>query len=186
MERLGKCGGYVMPELADYLGFKQQKLGELREKLAEPGTVPIPIAATCKVAGGSGVRPVQVREFSVVTDSSSVLAGYNLGPTAPELLLTAMASCLAHTFLIVAANRGLSYDALEVEVRGTIDFRGVLEVTPEAPIPPRELQYEARIKTNAGVEELTAVQQEVERLCPVLRAVTEPIPVQGRILLAGD
>ncbi len=74
-----------MPELSDYLEFKQQKLGELREKLAAPNTAPIPIAATCKVAGGSGVRPVQVCEFSVVTDSSPVLAGYNLGPTAPEL-----------------------------------------------------------------------------------------------------
>jgi hypothetical protein len=26
-----------MPELSDYLEFKQQKLGELREKLADPG-----------------------------------------------------------------------------------------------------------------------------------------------------
>jgi hypothetical protein len=61
-----------------------------------------------RVAGGSGVRPVSIREFTIVTDSAPALAGYNLGPTAPELLLASLASCLAHTYLIVAANRGVT------------------------------------------------------------------------------
>lgn len=171
-----------MPDLSDYLSFKAERMAALRERLAQPHAAPLALEATARVAGGSGVRPVRVREFTIVTDSGPALAGYDLGPTAPELLLSALASCLAHTFLIVAAGRGLPYDELAVTVRGTIDFRGVLEVSPGAPIGPQGLSYEARISSPAGDAELDAVRQEVERLCPVLRALTEPTPVRGAVV----
>lgn len=168
--------------LSEYLRFKAERMHALRDTLSDPGTQPIALKATARVAGGSGVRPVRVREFSIVTDSGAGLAGYDLGPTAPELLLSALASCLAHTFLIVAASHGLSYDALEVTVSGEIDFRGVLEVDTNAPISPQNLTYEARVSSNADAEQLAFVQREVERLCPVLRAMTEPMLVRGNIV----
>jgi uncharacterized OsmC-like protein len=171
-----------MPNLSDYLNFKAERLADLRERLAQPDAAPAALEATARVAGGSGVRPVRVREFTIVTDSGPALAGYDLGPTAPELLLSAMASCLAHTFLIVAASRGLAYDELAVTVRGTIDFRGVLDVGADVPVGPQGLSYEARISSPASADELEAVRQEVERLCPVLRAVSEPTPVRGAVV----
>jgi len=170
--------------LNGYLQFKAGRMAELRGRLAQPGAGPIALEATARVAGGSGVRPVRVREFTIVTDSGPALAGYDLGPTAPELLLSALASCLAHTFLIVAAGRGLAYEELSVTVRGSIDFRGVLEVSPDAPVGPQNLSYEARISSPAGDDELAAVRAEVERLCPVLRALTDPTPVLGAIIRA--
>lgn len=173
-----------MPTLPDYLDFKRDKLTTLREKLSAPDAAPIELQATARVAGGSGVRPVQVRTFTVVTDSGAALAGYDLGPSAPEVLLCALASCLAHTFLIVAATRGVAYDSLEVEVRGSIDFRGVLEVDPTVPTEPHSITYEARIASSADAGQLEQVRQDVERLCPVLRAVTQPIAVQGTVIQA--
>jgi hypothetical protein len=86
-----------VPTLSDYLAFKAQRMAALREKLAAPDAAPAPLRAVARVAGGSGVRPVSIREFTIVTDSAPALAGYNLGPTAPELLLASLASCLAHT-----------------------------------------------------------------------------------------
>lgn len=170
-----------MPNLSDYLMFKAGRMAALSERLAAPDTTPISLAASCRVAGGSGVRPVRVREFTVVTDSGPGLAGYDLGPTAPELLLSALASCVAHTFLIVAARRGVRYDALEVTVRGEIDFRGVLEVDPAAPIAPRNLHYVAAIDSPADDATLAAIKAEVERLCPVLLVVTQPQVVTGEL-----
>jgi uncharacterized OsmC-like protein len=170
-----------MPELAEYLAFKAERMAALRKRLALPDAQPQQLAATARVAGGSGVRPVRVREFTIVTDSGPGLAGYDLGPTAPELLLCSLASCLAHTFLIVAATRGVHYDKLEVTMQGSIDFRGVLEVDPNVPVVPQELRYEARIASSASSADLAAIQQEVERLCPVLRALTTPLEVQGSI-----
>jgi uncharacterized OsmC-like protein len=173
-----------MPDLADYLEFKAQRMAIMRERLAAPDAQPFALEATARVAGGSGVRPVRVREFTIVTDSGPGLAGYDLGPTAPELLLSALASCLAHTFLIVAATRGLRYASLEVTVRGSIDFRGVLEVDPNMPTTPQDLRYEARLSSPASDAELAEVQREVERLCPVLGALTQPIAVSGAVVRA--
>lgn len=170
-----------MPTLPDYLEYKQACMTSLRERLRQPAAGPIPLLATCRVAGGSGVRPVRVREFTVVTDSSPALAGYDLGPTAPELLLSSLASCLAHTFLIVAANRNLSYRSLEVAVQGNIDFRGVLEVDPEAPTMPQDLRYTATIDCDLDPETLASIQADVERLCPVLQVITQPMAVHGEI-----
>jgi uncharacterized OsmC-like protein len=171
-----------MATLANYLAFKRSKLAELRKRLQEPAGAPFELKATARIAGGSGVRPVRVREFTIVTDSGPALAGYDLGPSAPELLLSALASCLAHTYLIVAADRGIAYDTLEVEVRGSIDFCGVLEVGADAPIPPQQLRYEARIGSQVGAQQLAQLQREVERLCPVLQALTQPLVVEGVVV----
>ena len=168
-----------MTTLPEYLNFKAQRMAALREKLAAPDAAPAPLCAVARVAGGSGVRPVSIREFTIVTDSAPALAGYNLGPTAPELLLASLASCLAHTYLIVAANRGTQFETLEVEVTGQIDFRGVLEVTPDAPIAPSGLAYVARVSGDVSDDELRQIRAEVERLCPVFRALVEPVPVSG-------
>lgn len=174
-----------MPTLPDYLAFKRECMTEFRETLRNAPDPATQLTATARVAGGSGVRPVQVRQFTIVTDSGPALAGYGLGPTAPELLLSALASCLAHSFLLVAVNHGVTYDSLEVEVRGTIDYRAVLEVGEEVPITPQHLGYEARVTSSASEEQLAAVQADVERLCPVLQALRQPIEVTGSVRREG-
>lgn len=170
-----------MPTLSEYLAFKAHRMAALRENLAAPDAAPASLRAVARVADGSGVRPVRIREFTIVTDSAPALAGYNLGPTAPELLLASLASCLAHTYLIVAANRGMRFETLEVEVTGQIDFRGVLEITPDAPIAPFGLTYLARVSGDVSDDELRRIQKDVERLCPVFRALVEPVAVSGRV-----
>lgn len=172
-----------MSTLSEYMQFKREKLDGMRALLKATNTPPAPLKATCRVAGASGVRPVQVRQFTMVTDSGAGLAGYDLGPTAPELLLSALASCIAHTFLIVGASQGISYEALEVEVAGVIDFRGVLEVDTSIPTTPTNLSYQARIRSAASAETIEQLRQHVERLCPVLQAVTQPSIVQGQVIL---
>lgn len=174
-----------MPGLPDYLAVKQASVAALRTKLSAAETPGVPVSVRARVAGSSGVRPVQVREFTIVTDSLPALAGHNLGPTAPELLLSALASCLAHTYLVVATNHSVRYETLEVEVRGCIDYRGLLEVDPAAPIAPYDLAYDAQIATDATDAMLARVQADVERLCPVLRALTQPTPVTGRVVRTG-
>lgn len=171
-----------MPSLRDYLEFKQGKLAKLAEHLRQSDTPAIPLQVTARVAGGSGVRPVQIREFTLVTDSGDGLAGYNLGPTSPELLLASLASCLAHTYLIVATQHNITYDRLEVRVAAEIDFRGILEIEGAPSIAPYNLHYTAQIESPASDAELSAVQQTVERLCPIFLAVTQPLPVTGEVV----
>ncbi|MCC6626238.1 MAG: OsmC family protein [Chloroflexi bacterium] len=168
--------------LAGYMDAKADALASLRERLQAPDAAPTPLSVVVRVAGGSGARPVKVREFTIVTDALPALAGNNLGPTAPEILLSALASCLIHSYVVVATDLGLRYDSIELEVRGQIDYRGTLRVDPAAAVPPTGIAYEARIASSASVEQLEAVRREVERFCPVFQALLQPTPVTGRVV----
>jgi uncharacterized OsmC-like protein len=168
-------------DLPGYMAVKAEALASVREKLRSPEAAPTPLSVTVRVAGGSGARPVRVREFTIVTDALPPLAGNNLGPTAPELLLSALSSCLAHSYVVVGIKHGLVYRSLELEVSGCIDYRGTLEVDPTVPVPPTGMTYEARIDTDATAEHLEAVRRDVERTCPIFQALLQPTPVAGRV-----
>jgi uncharacterized OsmC-like protein len=166
--------------LPEYLERKAALVEEYRAQLREPGVAPTPLRATVTVAAGSGVRPIRVRDHMVTTDSGAALGGYGLGPSAPELLLGALASCLAHSALVIAADRGVAFDRLEVEVSGQLDYRGTLSVSDGAPVPPTGLAYTLRFAGAVSDEEVAAISEDLGRLCPVLLALTLPTTVEGR------
>jgi len=171
-----------MWSLPEYLQQKRLRVAALREKLRQPQVAPTPLKASARIVSGSGVRPVRIREFTIITDAGAALGGYELGPTAPELLLSALASCLAHSYAIAAADRAVDFDSLEVEVMGEIDYRGTLAVDPNAVVAPTNLHFTAHIVSNASDSQLAAVHEIVERLCPVLQALRYPQVVRGVIV----
>ena len=70
------------------------------------------------------MRRIRIRDHQVVSDSPADFAGYDLGPSSPELLLGSLGSCLTHIFLIKAAELQLPLESLQVEIEGDLDPRG--------------------------------------------------------------
>jgi uncharacterized OsmC-like protein len=169
-----------MWDLPEYLTRKRDKVEAMRERLRASGG-PTPLRAVARIAAGSGVRPVRVREFTIITDAGAGLGGFELGPTAPELLLSALASCIAHSFAVVAADQGVALESLEVAVTGNLDYRGTLAVDDTTPVHPTDLAYEVRYTSGASDEAVAAVWRDVERLCPVLHALRTPLSVAGSL-----
>lgn len=165
--------------LPEYLERKRKLVEAYRAQLRAPDAAPTPLRATVAVAAGSGVRPIRLRDHLVISDAGAALGGYGLGPSAPELLLGALASCIAHSALVIAADRGVAFDQLEVEVTGLLDYRGTLGVTEDAPVPPTNLAYTLRFAGPVSDEEVAAIQADIARLCPVLLALTRPTSVTG-------
>ena len=112
-----------MSNLREYLVQKRERLLAKRAAAAEKAPDPLQIAATVRAEGRSGIRRIRIRDYQIITDSATDFAGYGLGPTAPELQLGVLGSCLAHSFLIQAADRQTPIDALEVAVAAEIDAR---------------------------------------------------------------
>ena len=166
--------------LPEYLERKLALTDAYRAQLSNPDAAPVPLRATVHVAAGTGVRMARIREHTVTTDAGAALGGYGLGPTAPELLLAALASCLAHSALLVAADHHIPLEQLEVEVTGTIDYRGTLAVSDAAPIPPTNIAYTLRFGGTISDEAVARIETDVARLCPVLLALTRPTSVSGR------
>ncbi|MCX7791014.1 MAG: OsmC family protein [Chloroflexaceae bacterium] len=166
--------------LPAYLARKRELVEAYRAQLRGPDASPTPLRATVAVAAGSGVRPIRMRDHMVISDAGAALGGYGLGSSAPELLLGALASCIAHSALVIAADHGVAFDQLEVEVTGQLDYRGTLGVTEDAPVPPTDLAYTLRFAGPVSDEEVAAIQADIARLCPVLLALTRPTSVTGR------
>lgn len=168
-----------MSALGNYLERKAEAMAARRaDYAATPGKSVARIVATSKVAGITGARPTQVGAFSFVTDSGPGLAGHALGPTAPELLLGALASCLVHTYLIQAVLLNFPLEHVEIEVSGSLDYAGVVGM-PTAEQPQlHDMGYKARVESPASAAEVERLHAAVEQSCPVLNTLRNPVAVK--------
>ena len=169
-------------------------MSSLREYLVEKRAAPLArtarieggalgsqsLSATATAEGRSGVRRIRVRGHQVVTDSPPDFAGYDLGPSLPELQLGILGSCLNHSYLIQAAARGVPVDALEVEVTGRIDARAGRPGYEAVPVHPHALAYTVRVSSPASEEAITALTAAVDEACPILNLLRGAQTIEGR------
>jgi organic hydroperoxide reductase OsmC/OhrA len=167
-----------MSALAPYLTRKQAVIAQRQADFqAAPEKAVVKLKASSWVAGNTGARPVRMGELIFVTDSAPALAGHELGPTAPELLLGALASCLIHTYLIQAVLLDLPLDHVELDVRGDLDMTAVIGL-PSAQLPQiTNVVYVARIQSGASAADIARLHEAVDSTCPVLNTLRLPTVV---------
>jgi len=168
-----------MGKLDSYLARKAEAMAARRQGWTEqPEAARITIQASSTLAGVTGARPTRMGEAVVVSDSAPGLAGHALGPTAPEMLLGALASCLVHTYVIQAVVMGLALEAVRVDVEGRLDMRPAIgmEVSPPSPIQP--IEYRAHLEVSGATDEqIQALHAAVEQTCPVLLTLRQPVQI---------
>src|SRR5262249_55476801 len=131
-----KYRGKTMAALDSYLERKTKALADRQaDWTAKPESGVVTMKASSKVAGITGARPTKMGDHFIVSDSAPGLAGHSLGPTSPEMLLGALASCLVHTYLIQAVLMQIPLDSVEVEISGKMDYKPVVGLqTGQIPI----------------------------------------------------
>lgn len=139
--------------------------------------------AEVKAEGRSGIRHIRIREHHVLSDSPYDFAGYNLGPSSPELQLGVLGSCLTHIFLIQAAISGVPLEELSVEVTGQIDPRGGTPGHDDVPVYPQHIGYTVQIRSSASETVLAELHRVVERVCPILNLLVNPQQITGTLVL---
>lgn len=172
--------GQPMSEIDLYLEDKRRALDSRQERVRQGKVSAVPLTARASVEGRSGVRRIGIRRHAIVSDSLPDFAGFDLGPSSPELQLGVLGSCLAHTILIQAALHDLPITSLEVEVAGTFDPRAGTEGFEDIPVHPRDLAYEVRLDSPAEPSTVQAFQARVEKACPILNLLRLPQSVSGR------
>ena len=170
-----------MSSLNDYLAEKRLAV-RARNALTASGTNQAnPLAATVSAEGRSGVRRMRIRHHPVSSDSPYHFAGYDLGPSSPELQLGVLGSCVTHIFLIQAADREVPIDSLEVEVSGQIDPRAGKPGFEHVPVWPHDLAYTVHLQSPASKADIDALFEAVERSCPILNLLRQPQTVRGTV-----
>lgn len=167
-----------MSELQPYLQRKAQVLAQRREELqADPAAAKVRLTVSSEVAGNTGVRPVQMGAYRLASDSAPGLAGHSLGPSSPEMLLGALASCLVHTYLLQAALLEIPLDHVAIEVEGALDMTGVVGLDYPDPICLESIAYVPAIRTAASAEQQQELHNAVEATCAVLNTLRRPVEV---------
>lgn len=168
-----------MSTLAEYLIQKRDALLRRKARARSGEARPLPLQAQAHAEGRSGVRRIRIRDFQIVSDSPPDFAGYDLGPSSPELLLGALSSCLTHTYLIQAADQQIALEDVSVEVHGLLDPRAGTPGHENTPIYPHVLAYTVRLTTD--VTALDALNAAVERFCPILNLLRQGVEVRGTV-----
>ena len=168
-----------MGKLESYLSCKADVLAEQRAKLKEaPEDGVVALTATAHVAGNTGVRPVQMGEFMIASDSAPGLAGHSLGPSSPQMLLGSLASCLVHTYLLQAALLEIPLDNVTVEITGALDMGPVVGLPYDGRIEIENLSYQSDVASPAPQADIDRLHEAVERTCAVLNTLRHPMDVK--------
>ena len=138
--------------------------------------------ARCRVLGRSGIREVRIREFQILTDTPPNFAGYNAGANAPELMLGALSSCLAHTAIIVAADEGFALDALEVETSAKFHALAQRAGFEHIPVYPHDISYKLLITTSEPDARLEELHSRVKERCSLYNLIKPSQELKGEIV----
>jgi uncharacterized OsmC-like protein len=139
------------------------------------------IAAATRVQDETGVRRISVRDYQLLSDSGPGLAGYDLGPSSPELFLSALSSCLCHVFLTQAGVRDVRLEAVASRAEATmLDGAGAFG-DPAVPGYPHDIAYIVDVLSPEPDDALRALWAEVRAHCPVYLLVSRAVPVDGTL-----
>jgi uncharacterized OsmC-like protein len=175
-----------MTDLNDYLAEKRTALLARNATIDAGAAQPTQLKATVTAEGRSGVRRLRIREHQVLSDSPADFAGYDLGPSSPELQLGVLGTCVTHIFLIQAAQRQVPLESLEVEVTGVIDPRAGKPGHEKTPIWPHRIGYTVHIDSPAPQAEIDALFEAVERSCPILNLLRNPQEIRAEVKLVNS
>lgn len=174
--------GLPANDLDTYLATKRAALHARDRRIAAADFEPPTIRATVSAEGRSGVRRLRIREHQVISDSPPDFAGFDLGPSSPELQLGALGSCVTHIFLIQAAQQEVPLTALSVAVEARIDPRAGEPGHEDTPFHPYDIAYTVHVDSPASKARVVALLESVERVCPILNLLQRPQTVVAELV----
>ncbi|MDR0658409.1 MAG: OsmC family protein [Mediterranea sp.] len=134
----------------------------------------------------SGARKVHIRHFNFIHDNLPVFAGNDLGPSSLEHQLGALTSCITHITEIQAASRQIVLDTLYVSAEAIYDPRAGRPEFEDIPPYPHHIHYTVHIRSPHSYDDIVALRNAVEAVCPIYNLFLSEQEIKGRIVRGGD
>ncbi|MDR1407049.1 MAG: OsmC family protein [Tannerella sp.] len=147
-----------------------------------PAVQPQPDRLHVEVDPASGVRRLHIRHFNLLHDNPPYLAGNDLGPSAHEHQLGVLTSCITHITEIQAASREITLDSLAVSIEGTLDPRAGRPGFEDVPPGLHKIHYTVHVRSPHTREEIVALRDAVEAVCPIYNLILSEQKIEGRIV----
>ena len=131
---------------------------------------------------------VGVTEVDVATgrhtfkvDEPEVLGGTDLAPNPVQLILASLGSCQAITYQVWAAKLGIALEGVEARVEGDLDLRGFLGVDDCVRPGFTRIRLFVSLRGPEAEERYEELVVAVNRHCPVLDIVANPVPIEREV-----
>lgn len=145
------------------------------------------MALTFKASGKlqEGLRvDVQVRQFQMAFDEPENLGGKDSAPNPVEGLLASLIGCLGIVTRVVAQEKNLPVEGVEIEVEGDLDPRGFMGQYNLVRPGFLAVRYAVKVKGNLSDEQIKTLMEEVDKRCPVSDTLGKGTQVSGEFVKA--
>lgn len=150
---------------------------------AEPHRAALTLRVTSDVT--RGVRcEAPIRQHALVVDEPLSLGGTDEGASPVELVLASLGTCQAITYRVWAAQLGIALDSIRVETEGDIDLRRFFGLDDEVRPGFRAVSIRVIVEGPEPPARYRELADAVDRHCPVLDLVQNPVPVERTLTVA--
>lgn len=125
----------------------------------------------------------QVRDFALSFDEPPSLGGEDSACNPVEGLLASLAGCLGIVSRVVAQEKNLPIEKIEVEVEGDLDPRGFMGQYDQVRPGLLAIRYQIKVSGNLTDKELKEFEEEVDKRCPVSDTLKNGTKVEGGVTL---
>lgn len=127
---------------------------------------------------GAGVdSTASVRQFSVRVDEPDGLGGLDTAPSPVEYILVALGSCQEITYRLYADALGIPLNGVSVKLKALLDLRGFFAVDDAVKPGFQRIEAVVTFDSPASEDDLRRLKETVDRHCPVLDILRNPLPV---------
>jgi uncharacterized OsmC-like protein len=122
---------------------------------------------------GAGAEHSHRQPFTMDCGEPPVLLGADRGANPVEYVLNALAGCVTTTMVYHAAARGITVEAVDSELEGDLDIRGMLGIAPDVRKGYQQVRVKMRVRSAAAPETL----RELAQFSPVYDIISRSVPV---------
>jgi uncharacterized OsmC-like protein len=126
---------------------------------------------------GLGQEHAHRELFSVEADHPQVFASEDNGPTPPEIVLAALASCLTAGVATVATQRGVQLNSVSATVEAGMDLQGILGIDGDVRNGFDSINVTYKIDADAPHEDIEAIVAQSQKRSAVFDAVANPTTI---------
>ncbi len=164
----------------------RKRIQEIQARLRDrPETAMVSITAASRVVDAEGWRSeIRVRDHLLTGDLPLSFAGTDRGPKPTEFVLVGLATCHEVTYRVVAESLGIALDGVAVTVTAVSDARGFIGLDDRARPGFLEVRGTVTLDTPASDADVERLRRMVEKHCPVLDALRNPVPVTMEVVNA--
>ncbi|WP_264214377.1 OsmC family protein [Leisingera thetidis] len=121
------------------------------------------------------------REFSWIVDEPNELLGEASAPTPQEFLMSGVGACIMVGFVVNAAAKGIELRSLKLNMSGSLDLAGFMNIGDDAQVKMQGLDYQIEVDCDGNESDLEEVAKAAVEFSPNAMTVKNGIPINGAL-----